>query len=135
MRKKIFFTALLLLLMLFNAYNGIYVAAQNEYCDCAEPGLSARCKIKCQIINMQVNVQGDDPESFLGMVLKSIFSFLAVLFFLLIIYGGIIWMTAQGNENKIEQAKKIIIASTIGIAIIFTSYLVTVLIITLLKPG
>ena len=44
-------------------------------------------------------------------------------------------MTAAGSDQKIEKAKKIIISSTIGIVVVFTAYLITVLAITLLRPA
>jgi len=84
---------------------------------------------------MNLPLGSGDAETYLGLVLKGLFGFLAVLFFILIIYGGVTWMTAAGNEHKAEQAKKIIIAATIGIAVILTSYLITVLIITLVRPS
>ena len=84
---------------------------------------------------MELALNDADKETYLGLVLKGLFSFLAVLFFLLIIYGGILWMTAAGSDQKIEKAKKIIISSTIGIVVVFTAYLITVLAITLLRPA
>lgn len=130
--KKKFFLTILLFISLYFGISSALVAAQPL--DCTPPIKSVGDKIRCQINSTKINVPGDNPENFLGIVLKGLFSFLAVLFFLLIIYGGVIWMTAQGNDQKTAEAKKIIIASTIGIAIIFTSYLITVLIITLLRP-
>ncbi len=35
-----------------------------------------------------------------------------------VIYGGFLWMTAAGNEERIKRAKKVIINATIGLAII-----------------
>jgi hypothetical protein len=34
------------------------------------------------------------------------------------IYGGVIWMTAFGDDEKVGKAKKTIIAGVIGIVII-----------------
>ncbi|HLC89911.1 MAG TPA: cbb3-type cytochrome c oxidase subunit 3 [Patescibacteria group bacterium] len=39
-------------------------------------------------------------------------------FMVLAIYGGWLWMTAQGKEEQIERAKKIIIGALIGLAVI-----------------
>ncbi|MBU2228889.1 pilin, partial [Patescibacteria group bacterium] len=41
---------------------------------------------------------------------------------IIIMYGGFIWMTAQGNQDKIEKAKKIIFNGLIGLAIILLSW-------------
>ena len=77
----------------------------------------------------------DDPEFFIGQILEKLFGFLAVVFFVLMIWGGIMWMTAAGNDSKVDKAKKIIIAAAIGIAIVLTSYLITVLIVTLIRSA
>jgi hypothetical protein len=44
--------------------------------------------------------------------------FLGVAGVIITIYGGVIWMTAFGEEEKIGKAKKTIIAGVIGIVII-----------------
>ncbi|KKQ57645.1 MAG: hypothetical protein US74_C0002G0004 [Parcubacteria group bacterium GW2011_GWA2_38_13] len=131
MAKKIFIYCILLSVF-FSALSPLQVLAQPS--PCAEmPKLQE--KIKCSIDNMELALNDADKETYLGLVLKGLFSFLAVLFFLLIIYGGILWMTAAGSDQKIEKAKKIIISSTIGIVVVFTAYLITVLAITLLRPA
>src|SRR3989344_99505 len=77
----------------------------------------------------------DDPEFFIGQILEKLFGFLAVVFFILMIWGGILWMTAAGNDSKVDKAKKIIISAAIGIAIVLTSYLITVLILNSFAPS
>ncbi len=70
-------------------------------------------------------VDQDTLVVIIGAAIKFLLSFLAVIFIILIIYGGYMWMTAAGNEGKVETAKKIIIRSVIGGAIIAIAYLVT----------
>ena len=55
-------------------------------------------------------------------IIKVFLSFLGVLFIVLIIYAGFMWMTAAGNEEKVSQAKKVISAGIIGLVIIFVSF-------------
>jgi len=52
-------------------------------------------------------------------------SLLGVIFLILIIYGGFVWMTAAGNEQKILKAKKIITNAVIGTAIAMSAYAIT----------
>ncbi|MDD2288077.1 MAG: hypothetical protein PHY55_04505, partial [Bacteroidales bacterium] len=40
----------------------------------------------------------------------------------IVIYGGFIWMTAEGNEEKISKAKGILKAGVIGLAIVLASW-------------
>ncbi len=58
-------------------------------------------------------------------LIGAIVGFVGVIFLVLMIYGGLTWMTAGGNEEKIGKAKKIIVNSTIGIIIVMLSYAIT----------
>lgn len=40
----------------------------------------------------------------------------------IILYAGLVWMTAGGNDEKIAKAKKITVSGLIGLVIILTSY-------------
>jgi len=65
------------------------------------------------------------PQSIVGTVIGAILSLLGVIFFLLVFYGGIRWMLAQGNESEVEKAKEILIAATIGLVIVLAAYSIT----------
>lgn len=56
--------------------------------------------------------------------------FLGILATLIILYGGYTWMTAAGEKDKIDKAKKIIINGVIGLVIILTSYAIARFVIT-----
>src|SRR3989344_6594144 len=58
-------------------------------------------------------------------VIKGVLTFLGVVFVVLIIYAGVVWMTSAGNEEKIATAKKTMIAATIGLAIVLSAYAIT----------
>lgn len=64
------------------------------------------------------------PE-LIGVVVSIILGFLGIVFFLLVFYSGIIWMTARGDEGKIDDAKKTIEAAIIGLVIIMAAYAIT----------
>lgn len=61
----------------------------------------------------------------LGDMIGLVLSFIGVLFLILTIYGGISWMTAGGNEQKVEKAKTIIINAIIGLLIVIFAYTIT----------
>ncbi|HNW09123.1 MAG TPA: pilin [bacterium] len=63
----------------------------------------------------------DLPEV-IGDIVKVLLGFLGILAVLLILYGGFIWMTAAGDDGKVDKAKKIIYAAVIGLVIIFSAY-------------
>jgi hypothetical protein len=51
-----------------------------------------------------------------------VLGFLGVISLVLIIYAGVKWMLAEGNEESIGEARKIIFYAIIGLAIIMGSY-------------
>lgn len=66
------------------------------------------------------------PE-IIGQVISLILAFLGVIFLILMIYGGYIWMLARGNEQEIEKAKSIIRNALIGLIVVLAAYAITFL--------
>lgn len=61
----------------------------------------------------------------LGEGIGLVLSFIGILFLILVIYGGITWMTATGNDQKVEKAKNMIINAVIGLLIVLSAYAIT----------
>lgn len=61
------------------------------------------------------------PEQAAGTVINAVLTYIGVAVLILIIYAGILWATAAGNDQKIATAKKILIGGVIGLIIIFTA--------------
>ena len=55
-------------------------------------------------------------------IMQWLFSFLGILAVLIILWGGFMWMTAGGSDDKVKKAKNILIRGVIGLIIILTSY-------------
>ncbi|MEK7631602.1 MAG: hypothetical protein AAB445_01880 [Patescibacteria group bacterium] len=47
---------------------------------------------------------------------------LGLVAIVMILYGGFTWMTAGGNEDKVDTAKQIISAASVGLVIILISW-------------
>jgi len=56
-----------------------------------------------------------------------------LLFLILVIYGGWVWMTARGNQEKVSQGKKILIQAAIGFAFILAGRVIFELVILALS--
>ena len=67
------------------------------------------------------------PEA-IGLVIRVILSFLGIIFLVLMIHGGYIWMLARGNEQEVTRAKNILKNAIIGLIIILAAYAITALI-------
>jgi hypothetical protein len=57
-----------------------------------------------------------------GAVVSAVLSLLGIIFIVLIVYAGIIWMTAEGDEAKVEKAQKILRNAIIGLVITIGVY-------------
>jgi cbb3-type cytochrome oxidase subunit 3 len=65
------------------------------------------------------------PPEIIGSIVGAILSFVGLLFFILIIYGGLTWMTAAGNQQQIDKAKSMIVSAVIGLIIVMAAYALT----------
>lgn len=64
----------------------------------------------------------DTPAVYIGRVLGVALSMLGVVFFFLVFYAGILWMTAHGKSDQIDKAQDILINASIGLIIVLGSY-------------
>lgn len=61
----------------------------------------------------------------IGSLINVLLGFLGVIFLILIIYAGLLWMTAGGNEDNIKKAKSILLNSVIGLIILLSAYAIS----------
>lgn len=65
----------------------------------------------------------------LGRVINPLLVVIGTLFLLLIIYAGLTWMTAAGNEERAGRARKILTTAAVGLALVIGAYTITRLVI------
>ena len=63
-------------------------------------------------------------------VIRVLLGFLGIIAIVIVLYGGFVWLTSAGNEEKVGQAKKILSAGIIGLIIIFVSYALAQFVVT-----
>jgi len=68
-------------------------------------------------------------------LIKIFFGLIGVIFLIILIYAGFIWMTAGGDPNKIDKAKKIISVALIGLIIDISAFALTSFIINVFGFG
>lgn len=76
----------------------------------------------------------DIPQA-IGKIVGLALSFIGLAFFVLMIYGGFIWMFARGNDQDVQKAKDLIQAAIIGLIIVLAAYAITVFIGNALTGG
>lgn len=103
------------------SFSTVTILAQDDY------GLNATAG-QVNAFKEQVD-KGTFGDNFIqtraGQIISFVLSFVGVLFLGLIIYAGLLWMTAQGNEQKVEKAKDLLVNSVIGLIIVFAAYAIT----------
>jgi len=124
--KKGIFLAAGLSILLFSALIGPIVKAQDVQDTVNKLNETAG---RVSAFNAQVAANNDNRD-FLstraGVYIGLVLSFVGVLFLGLMIYAGILWMTAAGNDQQITKAKNLLVNATIGIIIVFAAYAITV---------
>lgn len=66
-----------------------------------------------------------DPLSFITPLIQGFFAILGILFLVLALYGGYLWMTARGAEDQVKKAKDVLEQAVIGLVIIVLAYAIT----------
>lgn len=66
-----------------------------------------------------------DVPTIAGNIIGTALSMISVIFFILMVYGGFLWMTAHGDEGQVTKAQDTIVAAVIGIIVILASYAIT----------
>lgn len=63
---------------------------------------------------------------FLGKnIINPALGFLGVIFLLLMLYAGFLWMTSGGNSDQVDKAKRILTSAVIGTVIVLAAYAIT----------
>ena len=73
---------------------------------------------------INIGVPQKDPRVLAIDIIKIALEFLGLIALVLVLLAGFKWMTAAGNEEKVEEAKKLLWAGIIGLVIIVSAFAV-----------
>ncbi len=110
--KKIKLTAILLLFL------GIFLLANN----------ALAISFSQPLQSFGQGIYGGSPQSpqaIAALIINTLLTFLGILFVILIIYAGFLYLTSAGAKEKIEKAKNLLLYAVIGLAIVLSAYSVT----------
>lgn len=65
------------------------------------------------------------PTTIISAVVNTVLGVVGVIFFIQMFYAGIRWMTAEGAEQVIKEAKDTIRNALIGIVIVMSAFIIT----------
>lgn len=83
----------------------------------ALPALAAATKT-----DYNIGLGNASPEEVVVNIINWVLGILALIAVIMILIGGFKWMTAAGNEEKVESARKLLIAAIIGLVIILAAW-------------
>jgi len=83
----------------------------------------------------QIGLASGDPKLIIANVVRIALGFAGLIFVILIIYGGWMYMTSEGVAEKVTKAREIIKNSVIGILIIMSAFVIVSFIISSLQDG
>jgi hypothetical protein len=74
-----------------------------------------------------------DPRVFIGQIIRSVIGLVGTLALVMFIYGGLTWMLSAGSADKVKKGKDIFVWATLGLIMVFSSYMLVRFIFNFLK--
>lgn len=72
-------------------------------------------------------------RSFIGNIINAVFGLVGTIALLMFIYGGVAWMTAGGNSEKVKKSRDTLVWAALGLTFIFLSYAIASVVIKALS--
>ncbi len=80
---------------------------------------------KLDAANRSTGLSTADLGQTVGSIIAIVLSLIGTIFLVLLIYAGILWMTARGDSEQVSKSKDIIRAAIIGLVIVLSAYAIT----------
>ncbi|TSC84625.1 MAG: Uncharacterized protein G01um101413_9 [Parcubacteria group bacterium Gr01-1014_13] len=87
------------------------------------------------VISQPLGLPATDIRLIVANIIRIALGLLGIIAVALLIYAGYLWMTAGGNEEQIADAKKFLINTAIGLAIILSAYAIVSFVISKLTDA
>ena len=114
--KKIFFTLAISVLVIIPVFTVALTAnAQSQ----ADNMLWGGYETNVQELS---GLGNNDPRQMASQVVNIMLGFLGIIAVVIILLGGFKWMTASGDEAKVDEAKKLIGAGIIGLVVVLAAF-------------
>ena len=66
-----------------------------------------------------------DLQTIVGTGINAALTLIGLIFLILMVYAGYLWMTARGSEEVITKSKGIVTAAIIGLVLVVSAYAIT----------
>ncbi len=68
-------------------------------------------------------------------IIKYLLTFLGIIAVAMVMYAGFLWMTSEGDPDKVNKAKKTLVNAVIGLIIIISAFAIVIFIYNLINDG
>lgn len=65
---------------------------------------------------------GADLRTTIAQIIRAALGFLGVVAVVIIIWGGFLWMVSGGADDKVKDARKLIVMGIVGLAIVLSAF-------------
>lgn len=66
-----------------------------------------------------------DPRLIAARLIQGVLSIVGVIALIMVIYGGIIWMMAGGNSDRVKKGRDVLLWALLGIIVIAAAFVAT----------
>jgi hypothetical protein len=96
---------------------------------------AAELQAGLDVIEQPLGLPTDDIRLVVARIIRVALGLLGIIMVVLIMYGGYLWMTAGGNGDQVDKAKKVLTNAAIGLAIILSAYAIVAFVMRLFGIG
>jgi hypothetical protein len=119
-----FVSGLFLALSVFTMVSGVAQAQLKEGLLGDENKPFSASSIFQNVYKTDANLQQSLPAA-IGSVISMVLAFTGLVLLIIMVYSGILWLTAGGNEDQVADAKARIKNAVIGMAIALSAFVIT----------
>lgn len=87
------------------------------------------------LVNDSADLPSNDLPTTLGTLISVFLGLLGIVFLLLTLYAGWLWMTSQGDEKATGKARSILTTAVVGLVILLSAYAISNFVITQLNSA
>lgn len=66
-----------------------------------------------------------DSTVLIARLVNAVITISGVIFLILLVYGGMLYLLAGGSEDNVKKAKRLLVSSIVGLIIIVSSYAIS----------
>ena len=99
-----------------------------------DPGSTGLTKTGDTAYGREYSPEELDPAEFIGRyIIQPVLGLTALIFLVLMVYAGFLWMTSAGDSKRVDKAKQILVTAVTGAVIMASAYVITSAVISALS--